>query len=379
VHKRNVTKALLLCKYNPIVHPNPLAMKRFTLLVILILISLSTYMLVRCNRSNDVASIKSSSSNTNSTGSFVRPPIPEADIPYSVYTINADSGGIIEHPSGSTIVFPANAFVDAKGKLVNGKVNVRYREFPDPASMIVSGIPMQYDSAGTHYQFESSGMCDIRADQNGATLGVNPKSMPRINMISYNADESFNLYMLDTATGKWIPKGKPVVFVPQQTKVEVVSPTAVAPETPLIKPEQPKGNMPIVQVLIDKSSFKELGVYDNMKFQIDDNETSFKPEDSNVEWEDVSLNHTKKAGHYTILFKKGERQVKYAVHPVFEGEDYDRALQKFQKLLRIQNENEEKRKKTLAKNKADDEARKKNNATMEFENKVISVQNIIVN
>jgi hypothetical protein len=244
--------------------------------------------------------------------------------------------------------------------------------------MIVSGIPMRYDSAGISYQFESSGMCDIRADQNGASLGVNPKNMPRINMISYNADESYNLYLLDTATGKWKPKGKPVVCVPQQTKVEVVSPTAVAHETSLIKPEKPSGNMPIVKVLIDKSSFKELGVYDNMKFQVDDNETSFKPEDADVEWEDVSLNRTKNLGHYRIIFKKGERFANYAVHPVFEGEDYNRALQKFQKMLAIQNANETERIKTLAKNKADYEAMEKNNAAIVRENKIIAAQNAIV-
>ncbi len=353
-------------------------MKRFTLLLVLILLSLSVYVLVRCNQSKDKNVAATAQPNKPTTGSFVRPPIPEADVPYSHYTINAESGGTIEHPTGSTIVFPANAFVDANGKIITGKVDVRYREFPDPAAMIVSGIPMQYDSAGISYQFESSGMCDIRADQNGKGLFVNPKSQPRINMVSANADESFNLYLLDTTTGKWLPKGKPVVFVPQQTNVEVVSPKAVVVESPIIKPEKPKGNMPIVQVLIDKSSFKELGIYDNMKFQVDETETTFKPQDSDVEWEDVSLAKTSQIGHYRILFKKGSRYANYGVHPVFEGEDYNRALRKFQKMVSLQNANEAKRKNMLAKNKADYEAVEKKNAAIVRENKIIAAQNAIV-
>lgn len=353
-------------------------MKRFTLLLVLILLSLSVYVLLRCNKSKDPQTAKAEKANTLKSGSFVRPPIPEADIPYSHYTINAESGDTIEHPSGSTIVFPANAFVDANGKIITGKVDVRYREFPDPAAMIVSGIPMRYDSAGKTYQFESSGMCDIRADQNGKGLGVNPKRKPRINMVSANADESFNLYVLDTSTGKWIPKGKPVVFVPQQTKLTVVSPQPIARETPLIKPEKPKGNMPIVQVLIDTSSFKELGVYDNMRFQIDENEKSFNPQDADVEWEDVSLAKTSELGHYRILFKKGSRHANYAVHPVFEGKDYDKALKTFEKLMATQQSKDVSRKQKLADDKAAYEKMKKQNEAIEKENKIIAANNKII-
>jgi hypothetical protein len=353
-------------------------MKRFTLLLVLILLSLSVYVLLRCNKSKDPQTAKAEKANTQKSGSFVRPPITEADIPYSHYTINAESGGTIEHPSGSTIVFPANAFVDANGKIITGKVDVRYREFPDPAAMIFSGIPMRYDSAGKTYQFESSGMCDIRADQNGKGLGVNPKRKPTINMVSANADESYNLYVLDTTSGKWIPKGKPVVFVPQQTKVTIESPLPVARETPLIIPEKPKGNMPIVQVLIDKSSFKELGVYDNMRFQIDENEKSFNPQDADVEWEDVSLNRTKNVGQYRIIFKKGEKKVKYAVHPVFEGKDYNVALKKFQGLLALQQKNDADRKKKLANDETAYIAMEKSNAQIEKENKIIAAKNKII-
>lgn len=42
-------------------------------------------------------------------------------------------------------------------------VKITYREFADPIDFFVSGIPMEYDSAGRKYNFESSGMCEINA------------------------------------------------------------------------------------------------------------------------------------------------------------------------------------------------------------------------
>ncbi|HRD40305.1 MAG TPA: hypothetical protein PLC65_16880, partial [Bacteroidia bacterium] len=67
----------------------------------------------------------------------------------------------------SKIKVPQNAFVNKAGPDIIGDVEIQYREMHDQADIIASGIPMTYDSAGTKYHFESAGMFDIKASQNG--------------------------------------------------------------------------------------------------------------------------------------------------------------------------------------------------------------------
>jgi hypothetical protein len=62
--------------------------------------------------------------------SFFQPPLPEADVPYNDYVVDAGKGDTIFAASGSILVFPAQSFLDGKGNPVTGKVNIRFRELP---------------------------------------------------------------------------------------------------------------------------------------------------------------------------------------------------------------------------------------------------------
>ena len=93
----------------------------------------------------------------------ISPAIDGIDIPLSEYSVSASAGDTLYYSSGSIIIFPANSFVDKKGRVVSGDVQVRYREFSNPVDFYLSGIPMDYEDAGKHYTFESSGMAEILA------------------------------------------------------------------------------------------------------------------------------------------------------------------------------------------------------------------------
>ncbi|HEY0041265.1 MAG TPA: hypothetical protein VGB71_11410, partial [Flavisolibacter sp.] len=94
---------------------------------------------------------------------FISPPVSGTDIHLEEYSVDAGKGGTLFYKTGSIIFFPPNSFVDKDGKTVQGKVTVKYREFADPIDFYLAGIPMDYDSSGTKYTFESSGMCEILA------------------------------------------------------------------------------------------------------------------------------------------------------------------------------------------------------------------------
>ena len=73
---------------------------------------------------------------------FIAPPFEGVNVGFQNYEINAADGGEVTHPTGTKLTIPKNAFLNAKGEVVEGNVTLKYREFHNPAEILVSGIPM---------------------------------------------------------------------------------------------------------------------------------------------------------------------------------------------------------------------------------------------
>ncbi|MDQ3111659.1 MAG: hypothetical protein M3R17_17355 [Bacteroidota bacterium] len=139
---------------------------------------------------------------------LVKPPIIGLDVWKSVYTTNATTGGLVEYPSGTKILIPSHAFVDAAGNEIKGDVTIDYREFRDPVDILVSGIPMVYDSAGISGDFESAGMFEINASVNGKEVFLAPGKKVDVEFAVVDTASTFNFYRLDPAKG-WVYEDKP--------------------------------------------------------------------------------------------------------------------------------------------------------------------------
>ncbi|HKC68013.1 MAG TPA: hypothetical protein VKG26_07265 [Bacteroidia bacterium] len=83
------------------------------------------------------------------------------------FIVNTKKDTILVYKTGSQIKIPANAFVGKNGKEIKGTVKIKYREFHNVGEILLSDIPMTYDSAGKQMYFESAGMFDISANQDG--------------------------------------------------------------------------------------------------------------------------------------------------------------------------------------------------------------------
>lgn len=261
--------------------------------------------------------------------SFFQKPLADVELPFEHYVINASSGGVIFCSSGSIIRFPAHAFVDAQGNVVEGDVDVVYREFRDPLDMYFAGIPMEYDSAGITYTFVSSGMNEINAYQKEMPLFVNPDHLTEVHYRTDFVEDGHNLYFLDTVQQRWIFRETNQVTQIQPKKEKITIPvykeSYIETET-LLKPQKADGKNPLIELDVDPSSVEELKVYHNLQFQIAEDETNFQPSDASIEWEDVVLKKGRKKGYYFVEFSLGKRKVVYHVKAVFVGKDYDQAL-----------------------------------------------------
>lgn len=134
---------------------------------------------------------------------LVKPPIPGLDIQKNIYQADGITGGSIEYPSGTQIYIPDYAFVDENGNNVEGNVAIDYREFRDQVDILISGIPMTYDSAGQKGNFESAGMFEINASVNGKEVFLAPGKKVDLKFAVVDTTADYNFYHLDEQKG-WV-------------------------------------------------------------------------------------------------------------------------------------------------------------------------------
>jgi flagellar biosynthesis GTPase FlhF len=275
----------------------------------------------------------------NVVKAFVDPPIKELQTPFESYQVDAKLGDTLIYPSGTVIVFPQNAFTDSNGNVVEGPVEVKYREFKDAVDFYLSGIPMNYTPPGSDKEaiFESAGMCELVAYRRGEQLQVNPSAKPELMMSSTDDAPDYNVYYLDTISKKWIEKGKDEIidlneFEKEEEVLvsETVSYTSPPSEPlPLLEPRRANPDMPKFEIEIDPSALPELRAYHGMFFELHESEKNYNPNDANEDYEDLKIERGKYAGTYEVTFSRIGKEVSYQTRPVLEGKDYDEALKVF--------------------------------------------------
>lgn len=214
-----------------------------------------------------------------------------------IYTISASESSKIELLNGGSIVFPEDAFIDEHGKLVEGKVEIEWQEFHSLTDIILSGIPMKYDSLDVNYDFVSGGMFTIKAKQGTSNLDLAEGKKAMVNLISINEDPNFNFYTMNESNGVWkYETTKNGTFLSSKQDVEKK-----------IKKTE------LLDVKIDISEFPELKekqiVAWKLNSKLDEkNKTILKMVSSNAQLEKVEDN-------YAITFDGKYGKIKVRVEP----------------------------------------------------------------
>ena len=333
---------------------------------------------------------------TTDTRSAIIPPLNGTNVPYETFSFNATTGDTLFTLNGSIIIFPRNAVLNGKGEIVIGNIEVRTREFNDAFDYSIAGIPMDYDSAGTKYQFISSAMIDISAYQNGKPLQVNPDAKPQLNLVSTNKERKTNLYILDTVNGQWMNKGNDEVNLVYLEKTDAPVNGKSGPsdydegngslaedfenEPPIMPaPPQKASNLnPVINVIVDPASFKELLVYDGLKFEVIDAKADKVGEDSKMEWDIIELKRGEANGTYKVIFSARNKKAIYNVKPVLEGKDFVAAEKLYQEKLKEYSRIQTERKKSDKKLVKDNKRMKEENKRIEELNKLIALRNSFI-
>ncbi len=137
---------------------------------------------------------------------LVHKPFAKVKIPEQRFTIDCDTENRLVTQGGSVITIPANAFVNAFGRVINGSAEVIYREFNTPLEVFVSGIPMHLNRSGERQHFETGGMFDINAVQNGQPLELRDDASIDMDFVSTGNDPGFDFYYMDNDSSGWVTK-----------------------------------------------------------------------------------------------------------------------------------------------------------------------------
>lgn len=142
---------------------------------------------------------------------FISPPIPPKNIPPIVQDANSEEETVFSYETGTQLYIPPAAFVDSNNHPVDGKIELRYREFRDAADIFIAGIPMEYDSAGSTHTLESAAMLEILAYSDNQPVFLKEGKTLEVEYYSPLQGTDFNVYHLDTTQRNWHFEGKDLV------------------------------------------------------------------------------------------------------------------------------------------------------------------------
>lgn len=127
-----------------------------------------------------------------------------AETPFTDYKFDAKECKVITH-NKSRILIPSYTFY-LDGKLYEGEVNLKYREFTDQLDIVLNNIPMNYAANDKTHVLESGGMFELYAYGNGKLLTFGKDKKVSVQFASKFDISGGELYKLNTATKNWEKK-----------------------------------------------------------------------------------------------------------------------------------------------------------------------------
>lgn len=113
----------------------------------------------------------------------------------------------VKFSNGYRVNVPANAFCDAAGNAVTGKVRLTVSAMNTTAAILASGVPMRYSEDGKEYDFESAGMFDIRGYSGDAAISIAKDKRLSVSTPS-SANGDYDVFLLEEQNaGKMVAAG----------------------------------------------------------------------------------------------------------------------------------------------------------------------------
>jgi hypothetical protein len=285
-------------------------------------------------------------------------PFEKIDIGFSNYQVDAEKGDTLRHNSGSLVVVPAAAFVDAKGKPVSGKVDIQYREMNQAAEKFIAGVPQKAENT----VLQSAGIIHIQGFKDGKPVFINPNKELQVKLKSTVATalglRDLKSFAYSVKEKDWRESGAVQATILDE---ELEAETAIEEDEQMSKdmilekthskyplppkPIQPvKGtpsNMIVLGFDVNSMDYPEFNQYKNVDWMALKSVVEPLPEDG---WSNVKVNKIADLKYEIVMIPNeasklnGRKEVRFEAYPLIPYNqrtlrEYDLAMMEYYKAL----------------------------------------------
>jgi len=245
--------------------------------------------------------------------------------------VDPAKGGDFRFTGGTTLHIPADAFVDPQGNVIKTPVNVSCSQYHDAAEILSSGITMEYKTADGSVPFESAGMFELSANADGQKAEIAPGKKIDIDLASSTADEGYDFFKLNPASGQWEKVGTTAASEnPTKQQLE----DSIASTKQITEPELP--SLPgkddfVLDINVDYRQFPALKEYYGLAWAYNGEDEDEMRQQLNNKWNSTSLSWTGKSKDFSIKFYGTDKTIEVPVKPVLSAEQrvkYEAAFKK---------------------------------------------------
>jgi hypothetical protein len=248
------------------------------------------------------------------------------------FNIDSNRDTVIIFETGSVIKIKKNSFEDKNGQPIAGEVTLHYREFHSVGETLLAGIPMEYDSSGTNYHFESAGMFEIAADFKKEPIFLKKQSTIEVELVTANSDATkFNQYYLENKDEKWQFLHKDIVSIVNPIDSIQVEKTNIA-SSKFVKPSILNSKNKQFTIEVQKDKFPELEVFKNIIFEVPTTTKNYDEKKTKKKWLDVELKRIDQTRNYEITFLGTNEKYAIIAYPVVDTSNYEASLAFFNQL-----------------------------------------------
>lgn len=245
------------------------------------------------------------------------------------FQLRGNHARLIRTEKGTRIHIPGKAFVNkTTGEPIDGDVELIFDEYHTQGEILASGIPMTYATPeGDTVDFESAGMFDIRAFQNGTELELAEGKEIEIELAT-DADGTFEFYAFDEGKENWELKEtecNPVVnpYIDKQ-RMELEKLEEEMPEAPKKLIEYKKGD-PLFDVKRYGAQDEVLDALNGVFWKFTGDSTQVDPSKNNAtfnknyDFVELVLVDSANVREYDMVFQDGNEKVVVRAAPIFQG------------------------------------------------------------
>ena len=245
------------------------------------------------------------------------------------FQLRGDHARLIRTEKGTRIHIPAKAFVNKNTREpIEGDVELTFDEYHTHGEILASGIPMTYTTPeGDTVDFESAGMFDIRAFQEGVELELAEGKEIQVELAS-DVDGTFEFYAFNEGQENWDLKEtecNPMInpYIAKQ-KMELEKLEAEMPQTPKKLIEYEKGD-PLIDIKRYGAKDEVLDALNGVFWMFTGDSTQIDPSKNNaafnkyydfVELRQIDSSNVRE---YDMVFQDGTEEVIVRAAPIFQG------------------------------------------------------------